>query len=340
MNINNKIKERKTPEEIKEAIILELNNGPKGASEIAEKINSNWITTEKFLNELMIEKKVIEIISASKSKVYGSASDLSFFYLPLSEEIRKRTLSLLSTLNEIWKKETNTTPQKTILQKLAVEFVEKNNLQNEVPILRFHYGQTLALRFEEYRTTDVYPLKDGQKNEIRELITEYKGYSAKESKLKQYKKPSMVFYKIKEETINNFCLEKEEYLKKDLFNLFANYPSELSASFKLFDKLMYCAINILNIKDNKNEYLSNIRGAFFLVWDCLTTEAYFYDVEKAISPEKKDLFVQIKSNYLNSKITNVSEFIEEIENEINNLEPEEINASDNLSDFVHELFSE
>jgi hypothetical protein len=331
---------KKTQEDIKILILDQLRNGPKTNAEISEAINSNWLTIEKFLKELKDEKKIIELISASKSKVYASKEDLAFFYLPLSEEIRKKTLSLLFTINQAWKEEKNIQSlSRTTLQKLAVEFVEKNNLQEEIPILRHHYGQTLALRFED-NLSEEYSLKEDQKKSLRNLIREYKPLSSTKARLKQYKKPSMRFYKIKEETINNFSLENEELLKKNLFNLFANYPCELSASFKLFDKLIYCAINILNIKDNKHEYLSNIRGAFFLVWDCLTTEAYFYDAEKLISPEKSELFYQIKSNYLNSKIINVCEFIEEIENEINSLEPEEINTSNNLSDFVHELFSE
>ena len=332
--------ERKTPEKIKEKIIFQLNNGPKSISEISDNIDSNWKTTDKFLNELITEERVIELISASKSKVYGSMSDLAWFYLPLAEDIRKKTLSLLYTLNEMWKKETNTIPQKTVLQKLAVKFVESNNLQEEIPVLRFHYGQTLALRFEEGITAEAYPLDDDKKSNIKELISEYKEYTSKEARLKQYEKDSMKFYEAKEKTFNNFCSGKEELLKKGLFNLFSNYPSELSESFKILDKLIYCTISTIKLDKEKEEYLSRLKETFCLIWDCLTTESYFYDIKQSISPDKEELFIQIKSNYMISKITNISNVVEEIENEINNLEPEEINISDNLSDFVHELFNE
>jgi hypothetical protein len=337
MDNMDKSRERKTSEEIKGAIILELNKGPKTVSEIAEGIKSNWITTEKFLNELITEKRVIELISALKSKVYGSLSDPAFFNLPLSNKTREKTLSLLKTIQEVWKKETDSPLQKTVLQKLAVKFVEINNLQNDIPVLRFHYGQTLAMRSEENMEIKLYPLENSQERALKNLIKEYKGYSAKDAKLKQYEKPSMIFYKIKEEAFNNL---RQELNKNKFFNLLANYPSELSESFTLFDRFIYCAISVLKLKKGKEDYLIKLKEIFSLVWDCLTTEAYFYDVEKSIAPEKKDLFLQLKSNCINSKVLSVSSALEEIEGEINNLELEEMNTSDNLSDFVHELFSE
>jgi DNA-binding transcriptional regulator YhcF (GntR family) len=75
-------------------------------AELADKIGSNWITTEKFLSELIQEKKVIEIISASKSKVYANITDLAFFYLPLSDDVRNKTLGLLSTISVSYKEKT------------------------------------------------------------------------------------------------------------------------------------------------------------------------------------------------------------------------------------------
>jgi len=339
MDNADKSRERKTSEGIKEAIVLELNKGPKTVSELSANIKSNWITTEKFLNELLTEKKVIEIISASKSKVYGSSSDPAFFNLPLSENTREKTLSLLKTIQDTWKKETDVPLQKTVLQKLAVQFVEENNLQKEIPILRFHYGQTLALRSEESIETGIYPLESNQEKNLKNLVKEYKSYSAKEAKLKQYDKPSMIFYKAKEDALNNLHPQKE-LSKKKFFNLLANYPSELSESFKLFDRFIYCTINVLKLKKGKEDYLVRLKEAFSLVWDCLTTEAYLYDIERNIDPEKRELFLQIKSNCLNSRIMSVSNALEEIEGEVNNLELGEMNTSDNLSDFVHELFND
>ena len=328
-------KDRKTPNEIKEDILIELEKGPKNISEIADNIKSNWITTEKFLTELEDEKKIIELISASKSKVYASKKDLSFFYLPLSQKIREKTLSLLFTINKLWKEENKQSPQRTILQKIAVKFVEENNLQEEIPILRNHYGQTLALRFEEDSYSKEFSLSESQKKILKSLIKKYKSLTSSAARLEQYEKPSMHFYNQKEKLLKDFS--KEDKIESNFFDLLLEYPSELSLSFEVFNREVFCAVNILNSKEI-NEYLPRLRETFSLIWDCLTTELYFYDAEKLIDKEKIELFNQIKSNYLNSKITNVSNVLEEFENEVVSLEPNK--SSYNLSESVHELFNE
>src|SRR4030042_4618236 len=93
---------KKIPGEIKSEILDQLKGGPKTNAEISEAINSNWLTTEKFLKELKEEKKIIELISAPKSKIYADLNDLAFFYLPLDKKIREQTFSLLYTINKLW----------------------------------------------------------------------------------------------------------------------------------------------------------------------------------------------------------------------------------------------
>ena len=53
-------KTKKTPEEIRSEILAQLKDGPKTIAEISEAVNSNWLTIEKFMNELKAEEKVIE----------------------------------------------------------------------------------------------------------------------------------------------------------------------------------------------------------------------------------------------------------------------------------------
>ncbi|HJX50564.1 hypothetical protein A3K73_05945 [Candidatus Pacearchaeota archaeon RBG_13_36_9] len=329
---------KKIPGEIKSEILDQLKGGPKTNAEISEAINSNWLTTEKFLKELKEEKKIIELISAPKSKIYADLNDLAFFYLPLDKKIREQTFSLLYTINKLWKEENNqSSPLRTLLQKLAVRFIEENNLQDKIPILRHHYGQTLAVRFEEDIPSEEYSLTESQRTSLKILIEEYKLLSSTDARLKQYEKPSMSFYAQKEKLIQSFSNKKLKVMESNFFNLLLEYPSELSLSFDIFDRGIYCAINILSLNE-REEYLPHLKEIFSLIWDSLTTEAYFYDAEKLIPPDKLELFYQIKSNYLNSKLTNVSNVLEELETEINSLEP---NAeSHNLSEFVHELFND
>ncbi len=337
---------KKTPAEIKSEILNQLNNGPMTISEIGNAINSNWLTIEKFINELKTEEKVTEIITTAKMKVYGRSNDLAFYGLPFSEDIRRKSAQLLRVIVNEWKKEKGITPARTILQKVAVELIDKTDKQlKDIPVMRFHYGQTLAIRYEESQISQYEPLKldRDQIKLLRELIAEYDQKSTNYAKLKQYKKKGMEFYLEKEENLleglaKSNCKKVEESLLK----MSVLYPIELKSSFPLFDKFIYCNTAILNLKDNlKKEYLPKIKEIFYLLWDVITTEYFFYDAEKYMYPTKKELFNQIKINTLNPKFSNVLSLIEDLESEVNSINPENIETPmDEESLEIRKIFAE
>ena len=59
---------RKAPQQIKKEILDFLFEGPKGVNEIATKINSNWPTTNSYLEKLKEEGAVNEILITDKMK--------------------------------------------------------------------------------------------------------------------------------------------------------------------------------------------------------------------------------------------------------------------------------
>jgi predicted transcriptional regulator len=322
-------KTKKTPDEIKSEILNQLSNGPMSTSEIGNAINSNWLTIEKFINELKTEEKVVEIITTAKMKVYGRSDDLAFYGLPFSEEIRKKSAMLLCAIVSEWKKEKGMTPPRTILQKVAVELIDQTDKQlKEIPVLRFHYGQTLAIRYEESQIAQYDPMKldTGQMKLLRDLIKEYDQKSTNYAKLKQYRKKGMEFYLEKEENLLKGLSDTDiGKVEKSLLKMSVFYPIELKNSFPLFDKFVYCNTIILNLKDNqRKEYLPKVKEMFYLLWDVITTEYFFYDAEKYIHPAKKELFNQIKINTLNPKFSNVLSLIGDLESEVNSINPESI----------------
>ena len=324
---------KKTPEEIKSEILNQLSNGPLTTTEIGNAINSNWLTIEKFINELKREEKVIEIITTPKMKVYGRSDDLAFYGLPFSEDIRKKSAKLLCAIVNEWKKEKEITPARTILQKVAVELIDKTDKQlKEIPIMRFHYGQTLAIRYEESQIAQYKPLEldSEQMKLLRELIEEYDQKSTNYAKLKQYQKKGMEFYLEKEDNLLKGLTEPNcKKIEQSLLKMSVFYPIELKNSFPLFDKFVYCSTIILNLKESnlKKELISKIKENFYLLWDVITTEYFFYDADRHIHPVKKELFNQIKINTLNSKISNVLSIIEDLESEVNAINPENIEVS-------------
>jgi hypothetical protein len=323
---------KKTPEEIRNEILNQLKNGPKTTSEIGEAISSNWLTIEKFLKELKDENLVSEVVSSPKMKVYKRTDDLAFYGLPFSEEIRNKSASLLCTIADKWKKETGIVPARTTLQKVAVELIENSDGElSKIPILRFHYGQTLAIMYNESQMTKCspFPLTNNQKIDLSKLIKEYHGKPSKYAKLNQYKKKGMEFYLEKEEhLLSGFSEPDYKKVENSLLKLVVFYPIELKNTFPIFDKFVYCTIILLNLKesDSKKECFNKIKDAFYLLWDAITTEFFFHDAEKYISPEKKELFNQIKLNVLNNKLTNMLPIIGDLESEANSINPDEIES--------------
>ncbi len=115
---------RKTSQEIKKEILDFLFEGPKGINEIANKIGSNWPTTNSYLEKLKEDKAVNEILITDKMKVYRRTDDPVYYSIPFNKEIRTKTLYLLKEIEREWKKERKTELSKTALQKLAVDVIK------------------------------------------------------------------------------------------------------------------------------------------------------------------------------------------------------------------------
>ncbi len=346
---------KKNPEEIKTKILNQLKNGPKTTTEISESINSNWLTTEKFIKELKDDNLILEVVSSPKMKVYRRTDDLAFYGLPFSEEIRNKSFSLLCTIAQNWRDESKnkTNPPKTILQKIAVELIENSEGEIKgIPILKFHYGQTLALRYDEKFEKDCkkFELSLKQQALLLNLIKRYEKMTSYKSQIKQYEKPGMEFYKEKEACMMGGFSDKDyknvdcKKIENNLLRLSIYYPIQLEDTFEIFDRFIHCTVTLLNLSNEaeKKEYLNKIKEIFSLLWDTITTNYFFHDAERHIASEKMELFKQIKSNILNSKISNLEPLIEDLESEVNSIDPEKIDKTDSekSQELVHELLED
>ena len=329
---------RKTPQQIKKEILDFLFEGPKSNNEIATKINSNWPTTSKYLEELKAERKVNEIISSDKMKVYRRIDDPIYYSLPFNKEIRIKTLYLLKEVEERWKKEKGIELSKTALQKIAVDIIKTQNLN--LPILNFHYGMTTCASF------------DSNNKEILELVTEPKekekilegikealkdkrhdGIAYRE-RLYQYNKYKMDFYLAKENLTKLFILYEKDNSKKTFKNelrqaileLSLNYPIKLDKFYFDFERFIRNTQIILsNKKSDEVDNLEIIKGTLIQLWDKLTAFTSFKDAEEFIDNDKKQLFEQIRELNYNFKEMNYKIYIEELESLAQGINPFEIN---------------
>ena len=339
---------RKTPEQIKKEILDFLFEGPKSISEIATKISSNWPTTNSYLDKLKDEKKVNEILSTDKMKIYRRMDDPIYYSLPFSKEIRMRTLYLLSEIQKIWREKKGEELSKTALQKIAVDVIKTYNL--DLPILEFHYGMTTCASFD-YNNKDILSLIEVPNDKEKILmwikkIIESEEHTGKayQERIHQYKKYDMPFYYAKENLTRLFILhdknksdkEFKQKLKKALLDLSLNYPIKLEKFYFEFERFLRDVQIILsNGSNDEIDKLEVIKETLTQLWDKLTTFTSFINSERFIEVDKKQLFEQIKELNLNFKEMNYKEYIEVLESIAQEINPFKIKMPEN--DFSNEI---
>jgi len=328
---------RKTPQQIKKEILEFLFEGPKSINEIATKINSNWPTTNKYLEELKTDGKANEIINSNKMKVYRRMDDPIYYSLPFNKEIRIKTLYLLKEIEEKWKEEKGTELSKTALQKIAVDVIKTSNLN--LPILNFHYGMTTCASLDSNNKNILELIKEPKEKEkilegIKKILNDenHSGIAYKE-RLYQYKKYKMDFYLAKENLTKLFILHEKnklknlkEELKQAVLELSLNYPIRLDKFYLDFERFVRNVQIVLSNRDNNEiENLEIIKGTLIQLWDKLTTFTSFKDAEEFIEKDKKQLFEQIKELNYNFKEMNYKVYIEELESLAQGINPFDIN---------------
>jgi hypothetical protein len=330
---------RKSPQQIKQDILDFLFEGPQSTADIAEKIKSNWPTTNKYLEGLKTESKVEEILSTDKMKVFRRTDDPVYYSLPFDKETRTKTLYILKEIVKKWKEDRpGEELSKTALQKIAVDIIKSCNIN--LPVLNFHYGLTTCASFDESNAEiNKFIEEPKEKKIILECIEKEvndrqnhtgKAYQERENQYKKYKE-EMKFYGSKENFMKRFILIKDkneirEKIKEDLLGLSMNFPIKLQDFYEEFENFISNAQIILSrkekIPDEKlEEDLRVIKETLIQLWDKITTFTSFLDSERFIDRKRKPLFEQIKKINLSFKELNYKSYFEELESFAQSINP-------------------
>ncbi len=331
-----------------------LFEGPKGINEIANKVGSNWPTTNSYLEKLKEDGAVNEILSTDKMKVYRRTDDPVYYSIPFSKEIRTKTLYILSEIEKEWKKEKGTDLSKTALQKIAVDVIKSCKLN--LPILNFHYGMTTCASFDSSNQNILSMIEEPKEKLdiikcIKEILKDKKhtGIAYQEREY-QYQKYDMKFYSAKENLARLFLLHKinkdtnkdiNADIQRALLDLSLNYPLKLEKFYFDFENFISNSQIALLNKKNEIQNLEIIKGTLNQLWDTLTTFTSFKDSEEFIDKDNKQLFQQIRELNLNFKEMNYKSYIEELESVAQETNPFEIKISkDNSSENIQKVILE
>lgn len=321
--------EKRGGDEIKTEILEFLLDGPSSIKKISDKIESNWSTTSNYLSELKEEGKVSELISSGNLKIFRRNDDPVFYGIPIKKEIRAKTLYLLLKIIERWKEVKKINIPKTTLQKIAVDVIHKKKL--DLPILDFHYGRVTALAIDPtqnlgviYKTTPI----DG--DIVLEIDNQIKKHTifARQERINQYNKYKMVLYLMREKLLEEFEKKKNiKNIERFLLELSLEYPSNNNEVFLLFDKFTSSSILLLNSKDSE-KFLGDIKDCFYCLWDLLTTNSYFNGIISSVDKDDLDLFNEIRSFHIKSKLAKSFELVSDLESVSNSVDLSKLSLGD------------
>jgi len=283
------MKIKKTSLEIKESILKELKYDPKTVADIAEAISSNWITTEKFLKELKDDKKVKELVSTEKKKVYQIITGDTYFNLPITEEEARKFRTLFYLILKVYK-EKNKVPTKTELSKCAVSVImdSKINLSN-LPVIWYLYGMIPIMVADPYRLYKE-EMEFRDKKEIIKIIQCYRDENRENDQrqidIKQHQEYNKKLYILADIFLNEVSgssFNKEKVLDT-LNEFFIACPvnDEFPEVFEFTD-LFISTINKMSLMDNIEKYKKEISLTFNALWKYIAT----YEVYQSLVFQKR-----------------------------------------------------
>ncbi|MEK6936274.1 MAG: hypothetical protein AABW67_05795 [Nanoarchaeota archaeon] len=246
-NTNVNENERKSPLEIKQKILEALNSKPLNAQEISKAINSNWSTVKNYVEELINEKKIKEIIATDKISYYQKITE-TYYNIPITSE-QERLFKFLFTAIIQGYKNKNKLPKRTELAKDSVDII--NELKLNLPTAWYIYGQIPLMipdPTKEFSTTYVPKEADAIKKAISRLLDTNKGMKVREREQSHYIKYDNQIYQIKERLLKEISsMNDEKKILEEFTKFYIKCPiSDFPQTFELTERL-YSVINKLII---------------------------------------------------------------------------------------------
>jgi len=290
-----------------------LFDGPASINDVCSKLDISWATAKSALEEMEEKGEVKEIISNPKIRIFKLTNDPAFFGVPLTKKQKNDALFLFQTIRQEWQKSRKEPLLLTTLQKIAVDTAIKCNC--DIPNAQFHYGKVVPV-FETQ--TPLFEIEQPDNHTIilgcvREEIHNHENKARGEMD-DQYIKYSMSLYQAKQRfkdlyrKARKFNKDSIKEFEPALISLLMSWPiqNQDPDMFNLFSRFVK-EVHGLIVTRTINDNLDKVNETFDILWDLVTTDLFFRDLERQISREKKEIFDYIKSSQILSKKENAEE---------------------------------
>ena len=246
--------ERKAPGEIKSKILGALNDRPLSAQDIGKAIGSNWSTVKNYVQELVGEKKVKEIIATDKITYYQKITE-TYYNIPITKKQEDLFKFLFSSIIREYKN-IKSSPNRTQLAKDSVEVI--NELKLDLPTAWYIYGQIPLMIPDPTKefTTSFVPENAKQIGEIiSKIVSKFNGMKVKERQQDHYVQYDNHLYIIKKSLLEELGLMNN---KKKILELFSQFyikcpVSDFPDLFDLTERLNL-TVNKLALLDLLEKY--------------------------------------------------------------------------------------
>lgn len=328
-------------EEIIRKILYSLEEKPLSIQEISKKVGSNWSTTNEILEELKKDRKVREIVSTEKIRLFKLARDDTYLDIPISNKGKQIGFYLFNKIKKEWVKKMGKPPMNTDVLKVAVDVLEKTNLSRELPTVWYLFGKIPILKYSPEVDYPISDIEDSGRID-KEVSVSVKAFSTKrtvyERMLQQYETYNNELYKSKEKIRDmlNKNLDNEKILK-ELENEIAKFyfciPTKDDASgiaMIVHEFIILLEKMILSLK-KLDRFKKEITDAFASIWELVAIYMFFdslgsYEQFK----NREDLRFIYFENSIQYRISNAKDFLSQLNSiYLNNLDnlPEKMNYS-------------
>ncbi len=286
---------RKTTQQIKEEILSSLNKCPLSIEQIRKKAESNWSTINNYLEELKKERKVKEILSTDKAKIYQKIFGDTYFDIPITEEERKKFRTLFSLIIQEYKSYRKI-PSKTHLAKCAVHVIDnKDSGLNDLPIIWYLYGmipQMVADPSIEYHEETELSHRTKVQNLIKEYVDENRDKGSLQIQKEQHKKYDEELYVITDTFFEKTNIQKwDDAIILNLLNkFFINCPidNEFPEVFELTE-MLFSLVNKLSKITNLQDHRNKILLTFNSLWKFIALYKLYKSKTSGKTPMPKDI---------------------------------------------------
>ena len=290
------INERKSPEEIKQRILESLNNKPLNAQEISKEINSNWSTVKNYIDELILEIKIREIIATDKISYYQKITE-TYYNIPITKEQEELFKFLFNTIIQEYK-HNNRFPKKTELAKDSVDIINRLNLN--LPTAWYIYGQIPLMipdPTKEFQTIKIPENAEAIKQEASYLLDTNKGMKVREREQNHYLQYNNILYQIKERLIEEISLmNNEKKIVEEFTKFYIKCPiSDFPQIFELIERLYLVINKLVLIKTLKTHKIESMLALDYL-WKFIASYQFLESISK-FPQYNKDELIQFNLGY-------------------------------------------